>query len=230
MAGDLGRSESGRVRSIHVLDVFLQFLRVDGGGGLADLRLIADVFEKEDADGAAMLFVLAGEAFAGSCAGKTEAARQQGQRGRVVRQGVGLLIIGDLQKVFDRTQENVTIAKGARFQRQEQAGFAQAGNGLHGGAGADGRVGELQRLHDEFDIADGALAELDLSPLATFGLQEFFGALLHAEDAGTDFLRGNLENIGLDLAAQFLTEGQVPGNGPGFEKACFSHKSAWVWK
>ena len=123
--------------------------------------------------------------------------------------------------MLHRTQEYIAVCERTRFDRQEQPGFAQAGNGLHGGAGADGGVGQLQRLHDKFNIADGALAEFDLAPLAAFVLQEFFGALLHAEDAGADLVRGNLEDVGFDLAAQFLAEGQVAGDGTGLEKSLF---------
>ena len=86
---------------------------------------------------------------------------------RVVRQRVRLLVVAILQAMLDVAQEHVGVAQLAR------AAWPAAGRALRAAASAGSvprarsagsrppRI-ELQRLHDELDLADAAGAELDV--------------------------------------------------------------------
>ncbi len=102
---------------------------------------------------------------------ETETAGQAIHRGRFIGNGVRLLFGFDLQTMFDFAQEPVCLLEVHRFVARQQLQFRQGRQGLERARllekGVTRAVQKLQGLHDKFDLANSAGAELHI-PIKIF--------------------------------------------------------------
>ena len=157
--------------------------------------------------------------------GKAEKPRKLIEGGRIGRQCVGLLVGNHLQAVFDAAEKLVgggqfvarggvdPAADGERAKGRDrfaptQLGVASAGD-------------ELLRLHEKFDLADAATAELDIvtldSDLAMAAIR--VDLLLHRVHVGD----GRVVEIfapdkGREIAQELFAGGQVTGAWPRLDQ------------
>ena len=82
---------------------------------------------------------------------------------RLVRQRVGLLFGFDLQAVFDTTEKSIRVVQRQNFLRSKQIQFSQRAERLQHVRFLQKRmtrpVNKLQRLYDEFDVANSAASK-----------------------------------------------------------------------
>src|ERR1700722_3044993 len=85
----------------------------------------------------------------------------------VRRQGVRLLLMLDLQTMFDAAQENVSISEQAHLIGRKKVQLFQSNQGFQGVSlleeGVSGPVQELQGLQDEFDFPDASVSEFHVT-------------------------------------------------------------------
>ena len=103
----------------------------------------------------------------GRPAADAEAPRHEPQRHRLARQRVGLQLVEQLQPVLDGAQMHERVREGAPELGRQVAALGEPEQRLERVAlaqpGVVAAVEELQRLHDELDLADAAAAELDVA-------------------------------------------------------------------
>ena len=152
---------------------------------------------------------------------EAEKAREFAERGRIGRQCVRLLVGLHLQAVLDPAQE--CVSRGELVAR----GGIDPSAGSEDGEGSDGRApaqlavtaagDQLLRLHEKFDLADAATAELDVMALygdlavAAIGVD----LLLHRMDVGD---RRVVEIFAPDergeVADELFAGSEIAGAGP----------------
>ncbi len=159
-----------------------------------------------------MFFKCLGEPFAGALSFKSKAAGKQPECARVGWQGIGLLVICDLQVMFDGTQEDVSLAECACFGRGDQFFFTQLWDSLQRAACANGGMRQLQGLHHKFNVPDRTFSEFDFAPFSAFFKQKVLSALLHGEYPGPHVLGGDAIQQGFNFFAQFLSKRQIARN------------------
>ena len=112
-----------------------------------------------------------------------EHAGEPGAGGIVGREGVGLLLVPELEPVLDRAQEPVRSVEGHRVALGDVPGRDELGQRLERVAGTDGHVlpavDELQELHRELDVANPAAAPLELAVIEPAAVRLAFRADLH---------------------------------------------------
>ncbi len=217
MVLDFGGRKYLAIGGVHARDVL-----PDERGRFVGHGFVPYLTQVDGANGAAVFLAAGQESLA---IGKAEAAGKQGDGARFGGQGIGLPVVHHLQVVFDGAQEDIAVGENAGVGGGKQPGGAQARQGFERGAGANLRIladiGQLQVLDDEFDIADGAGAELDFAPGAAFFAQEFLGALFHGIDFGANLLGRQAKDARPGGFAQFFTERQVARDGSKFEQGLF---------
>ena len=84
----------------------------------------------------------------------------------IVRQLVRLRVVAVLQPVLDVAQEDVGIAQRPTTTRRQELALAErrerGQRAAHAQVGLAAAAHDLQRLHDELDLANAAVAELDV--------------------------------------------------------------------
>ena len=103
---------------------------------------------------------------------------------------MGLELVDDLEAVLDGSQKAERLAEEAPARLRQVAALGQAEDGPQAVTLAEPRVvprvEELERLHQELDLADAAHAQLDVAPLDPFGAKGLVDLRLHAADLGDD--------------------------------------------
>src|SRR5262245_12887318 len=103
-------------------------------------------------------------------AGYAHAPGEAAELRRLLGQGVGLQLVKDLQPVLDCAQVLVVAREQAAEIGRQVAALGEPEDRLQGVRLAQPRVvapiEELERLHDELDLADAAAPELDVGRLA----------------------------------------------------------------
>src|SRR6266545_6568508 len=103
---------------------------------------------------------------------------------------MGLELVEDLQSVLDGPEENQRLAEKAAERLGHVTAIGQAEDGPQAvplaQPGIIARVEELERLHEEFDLADAAHAQLDVTALHAFGAERPVDLRLHAAHRGHD--------------------------------------------
>ena len=139
-----------------------------------------------------------------------QAMRQQRQLARIGRHRVFLPVVHQLQRVFDRPQEDIPVGQPAVLVGGQDFGIGQPHQSIQRVGRADmarrRTVNQLQRLHDEFDIADRTGPQLDLAPVATAAAQFGLDAVLRPAHGGQHVARraridqriGPLQKLGAD--------------------------------
>ena len=88
-------------------------------------------------------------------------------------QGVRLELVQDLQPVLDRAQVHVGVGQRAAERRRQVSALGEAEDHLEAGAlakpGVVAAVEELERLHEELDLANPPGAELHVVAPAALG-------------------------------------------------------------
>ncbi len=92
--------------------------------------------------------------------------RERGELGRIAGQRLRLPVVAILQPVLDVAQERIRVAERATGRRRQHAPAHQrrerGDRAAHAQRGIATAADDLQRLRDEFDLADAARAELDV--------------------------------------------------------------------
>ena len=108
----------------------------------------------------------------------------------VLGQRVGLELVEDLQAVLDGAQVDEGIAEKAAERGREIAALGEAEDGAQRVLLAEPRivppVEELERLHEELDLADAADAELDVAALGVLAAERAVDGALHPADLPHD--------------------------------------------
>ena len=117
------------------------------------------------------------------CVAIPEHARES-QSGRFVgRDGVGLLLVPELEPVLDGAEERVGLGETRGVGAFHVAGGRELLESVECRGGADGRVvapvDELQELHRELDVAYPAATALELPLAQSLALELRFGSRLH---------------------------------------------------
>jgi len=98
---------------------------------------------------------------------KTEAACESLERRAVARDDVDLLFCFDLQAMLNQAEKSITSIKIENLVSRNQIEPRQSLQGPERAGvleeGISSTVNELQRLHDEFDLADSTPAELEVA-------------------------------------------------------------------
>ena len=137
-------------------------------------------------------------------------------------QHVGLQVEHDLQAVLDLAQELVVLQQQRAFEVAQAADLFELNDGFHGVAAARvGQVGpveQLEELDHEFDIADPAMARLDVPLVGARGV----GLLLDAAFQGLDAADvGPAQVATIDPWGQpfeeVATQGKVSGHRPSLQ-------------
>ena len=101
---------------------------------------------------------------------KVQAMRQRREFARVGRHRVFLLVVHQLQRMLDRPQEDIAIRQTAVFVGMQHSRVSQSHEpvesiGRTNVAGCD-TMYQLQRLHDELNVADRSCPKFHFTPLA----------------------------------------------------------------
>ena len=158
-------------------------------------------------------------------AGETEKAREFAERGRIGGQRVRLLVGLHLQAVLDPAQEPIS-----RNELVARGGIDPAAGG-EDGKRSDGRApaqlavtasgDQLLCLHEKFDLADAATAELDVMSFDGDLAMTAVGVdlLLHRVDVGD---RRVVEILAPDergeVADELFASGEIAGAGPRLDQ------------
>src|SRR5206468_1508005 len=107
--------------------------------------------------------------------GDAHATGEETQPRMVLGQRVGLELVEDLQAVLDGAQVDEAITEKAAERGREIAALGEAEDGAQRVLLAEPRivppVEELERLHEELDLADAADAELDVAALGVLAAE-----------------------------------------------------------
>ncbi len=147
-----------------------------------------------------------------------EHPREAQQRGFVGGEGVGLLLVPQLQAVLDGAQEAVGVGERRSVADVDVAGVHELCEGLERGGRPDARVvaavHELEELHRELDVADASATALELAFRQTLSTRLAFGTRLHHPDLAHGVGR---QDVGPDerLGAghELGAERVIPGHG-----------------
>ena len=153
---------------------------------------------------------------------KTQSMGQTGKPCRVIWQRVGLLIVRDLQVMFNRAQKDVTLHTHPVILCCQEFSGEQTIQSVKCVARSYLRMfrsmHQLQVLGHKFNISDRACAKLNFPPF-TSGLAEvLFGTLFHAVQVGAYPFSIPAEQDRFCLAQEPFTHDRVSGHGAGLEQ------------
>ena len=119
--------------------------------------------------------------------GIAQANGQLAQLGRVARQQMRLQVEHDLQAMLDLAQESVVLFQQRPFLMRQAAARSPTARSLPACCRCAGRqiaaVEQLQELDDEFDVANAAVAGLDIVAVGPFAVRALLDAALEGLDA-----------------------------------------------
>ena len=154
----------------------------------------------------------------------TEDAREARAGALVRRDGVGLLLVVELQSVLDGTEEPVRVVEPHRvgdfhvFRRRERVQRVERVGTPHRLVVT--AVHELEQLHGELDVADPTAATLQLAVGEALPLGDALRPFLHRPDLAQ---RVGAEDVGPDVRAcerhEAIAEGGVTG-----DRACLQQR------
>src|ERR1700730_3592514 len=140
------------------------------------------------------------------------------------RQSMGLLLVLDLQAMFDGPQENVGLAKQAHLVGRKNIQLFQGDQRFQAVAllekGIFGSVQQLQSLQDELDFPDSAVPDLYV-PVEIGQSDNFF---FDPSFQRYDFIQqisgnGPRKNKRLQALVKLIKEFSVPGHPPGLDQS-----------
>ena len=130
-------------------------------------------------------------------------ARQPAQRGGLLRQGVDLKLVEDLEPVLHRAEVGVAVAQDAPQGVREIAALDQAEDRPEAvplpEPGVVAAVEQLEGLHQKLHLADPARPQLDVQALVALGLERAVDLALHGANLGQDpTINPRLIDVGAD--------------------------------
>ena len=137
---------------------------------------------------------------------------------------MGLLLILDLQAMFNGPQENVSIAKQAHLVRRKNIQLFQGDQRFQAVAllekGILGSVQQLQSLQDELDFPNPAVAELHVPVEIGQSDNVLFDPCFQRHDFVQQISgNGPRKNKRLQPLVKLVKEFSVPGHSPGLDQS-----------
>ena len=150
-------------------------------------------------------------------------ASQPGASGDVGREGVGLLLVLQLEAVLDRAQESVRVVELPGVVLLDVAAGGELRERVERGRRpyrcVVTTVHELEELHRELDVADATPPPLDLALREAAAVHLAFGARLHRPHRAHGV---GIQDVGPDEGLRALEEAPaevvVAGNGASLEE------------
>jgi hypothetical protein len=210
------------VRRFEPRQVFLQARRARRRVGLPRLVAVPQITVVDVADRLSVLAVMRQKLRA---RGEIEPAGQVRQFGLFARQFVDLLVVHELQRVFDVPQKHVPVGEQPVFVGVQKTAVGQPHERVERFEAPHGRflraMNQLQILHDELDVANGALSQLHLAvePAGPFEIR--LDLLFHQPHAFAHRFGGGVVDQRFDAAQELGPQRPIAGDDPRFEVRLF---------